>query len=250
MTTDIHALAGAYALDALSEIERAAFERHLRDCESCAAELVELREAAARLADQSWSVPPPRLREQVLVQAARTRQLPPRRLTRVVPGAAAWRWRRWTAVAAAAAVLAAGAGGAGYAVQQQRVRDAEVAAEQTRQRAVEVQTVLAAPDARLLRGEVAGGGRLTLVVSGQQDAAVVAVAGVAAPGPDQVYQLWLIGPADPVPAGLLPAAAGPLPVGPLLVGPVAGAQLLGLTREPAGGSAVPTEPILATVPLA
>ena len=30
-TVDIHALAGAYALDAVDDLERAAFDRHLRD---------------------------------------------------------------------------------------------------------------------------------------------------------------------------------------------------------------------------
>lgn len=245
MTSDTHGLAGAYALDALSDSERVRFERHLRSCEVCAAEVAELRGAAARLADQTWSVPPPRLKEQVLTAASHTRQLPPRRLERVIPPATATaRWRRWTAVAAAAAVLAAGAGAAGYALQQQRVRDAQVAAEQTRQNAAGIQAVLSAPDAQLRRGEVAGGGQLTLVVSAQRDAAVVVLAGAAPPEPDQTYQLWLIDGTDPTPAGMVAAATGTL-----LVEPVRGAQLLGLTVEPAGGSQVPTEPILATVPV-
>ena len=37
--SDIHALSGAYAVDALDDLERAQFERHLRDCESCSREL-------------------------------------------------------------------------------------------------------------------------------------------------------------------------------------------------------------------
>ena len=30
--TEIHALSGAYAVDALDDLERAAFERHLGEC--------------------------------------------------------------------------------------------------------------------------------------------------------------------------------------------------------------------------
>ena len=49
-TTDIHALVGAYALDAVDDLERVAFERHLQACESCRAEVDELRETAGSLA--------------------------------------------------------------------------------------------------------------------------------------------------------------------------------------------------------
>ena len=65
-TTDIHALVGAYALDAVDDLERAAFERHIRECDGCRGELDELRETASRLADSTWSIPPPRLRTEVL----------------------------------------------------------------------------------------------------------------------------------------------------------------------------------------
>ena len=54
---DIHALGGAYVLDAVDDLERAAFDRHLADCETCANEVAELRDAAARLTDGTWSVP-------------------------------------------------------------------------------------------------------------------------------------------------------------------------------------------------
>ncbi|MFY9926417.1 MAG: zf-HC2 domain-containing protein, partial [Streptosporangiaceae bacterium] len=39
----IHALAGAFAMDALSAPERARFERHLTGCEECAEEVAGLR---------------------------------------------------------------------------------------------------------------------------------------------------------------------------------------------------------------
>jgi anti-sigma factor RsiW len=47
--TDLHTLAGAYALDAISDADRAQFEQHLARCEACAAEIRGLREATATL---------------------------------------------------------------------------------------------------------------------------------------------------------------------------------------------------------
>ena len=46
---DVHALSGAYAVDALDDLERAAFERHLAECPECRAEVDSLREAASLL---------------------------------------------------------------------------------------------------------------------------------------------------------------------------------------------------------
>src|SRR5581483_2489886 len=47
---DVHELTAAYALDALNDDERAAFESHLAQCEQCRAELAGLSETAAALA--------------------------------------------------------------------------------------------------------------------------------------------------------------------------------------------------------
>ena len=66
MTDDIHKLSGAYATDALDDLERARFETHLASCEDCRAEVAELREAAARLADTTATPAPASLRESVL----------------------------------------------------------------------------------------------------------------------------------------------------------------------------------------
>src|SRR4051812_31948404 len=109
MATDIHTLAGAYALDAVDDLERVAFDRHLVDCESCRAEIDELRETAARLADSTWSAPPPRLRTDVLAAIAQTRQVS---TAPAIRRESSSRRRRWTAAAAAAVVLAGGAGAA------------------------------------------------------------------------------------------------------------------------------------------
>src|SRR5262249_60927522 len=53
------------------------FERHLAGCEVCRQEARSLREAAGRLAAVTAVPPPHHVREQVLTEAARTRQRPP-----------------------------------------------------------------------------------------------------------------------------------------------------------------------------
>ena len=72
-----HTLAGAYAMDALDGQDRARFERHLERCEECTREVAGLHEATARLAGAAAVRPPDALKELLLAETARTRQLPP-----------------------------------------------------------------------------------------------------------------------------------------------------------------------------
>jgi anti-sigma-K factor RskA len=78
MTAELHTLTGAYALDAVSDVDRAEFERHLGECVACRQEVAELRATGARLAAAAAVDPPPGLKLVVLADVARTRQLPPR----------------------------------------------------------------------------------------------------------------------------------------------------------------------------
>ena len=73
---ELHTLAGAYALDALTEIERAGFARHMAECAACATEAAELTETAARMGAATALTPPPGLRGAVLAEISRTRQVP------------------------------------------------------------------------------------------------------------------------------------------------------------------------------
>ncbi|NKE62613.1 anti-sigma factor, partial [Lentzea sp. PSKA42] len=61
-SADLHTLTGAYAVNALSDTERAAFETHLIRCESCATEVAELAATATRLGAAVDFPPPPQLR--------------------------------------------------------------------------------------------------------------------------------------------------------------------------------------------
>jgi len=78
MTAEIHALSGAYALDALSEAERAEFDQHLATCAACRDEVDSLRATAARLAETSATPPSPSVRDAVLSGITQIRPLPPK----------------------------------------------------------------------------------------------------------------------------------------------------------------------------
>ena len=74
---DIHALSGAYAVDALDDAERAEFERHLAVCADCRAEVASFRETTALLAEPEAETPPASLRAHVLSGIQAVRPLPP-----------------------------------------------------------------------------------------------------------------------------------------------------------------------------
>jgi anti-sigma-K factor RskA len=243
---DIHSLGGAYALDAVDDIERAAFDRHLAECETCSFEVAEYRETVGRLAEGAWSVPPPGMRQQVLSRAAATRQLSPSTPRR---GGASpvTRWRRLAAAAAVVGVLGAGAAVTTYSVQEQRLGAERVATAAAQQQAARIQQVLAAPDASLRASDMAGGGRVTLVVSDSVNAGVVVLADAPPPGSARAYQLWVLNAATPTSVGLL--APGQSQATTLIEG-VRGRDAFAVSLEPAGGSPQPTTTPLVGISLA
>jgi len=242
--SEVHVLTGAYALDALDEVERAMIGRHLAECDACAQEVAEFAETVTRLSDPLVVTPPGRLRDNVLAEVSRTRQVgPPRR--QAAP-ASAPPWRRWAAASAAAAVLAVGTAVGGWAVERRHVNveQARVAAEQERSR--RIADVLAAPDAQLRTGAMAGG-RATIVTSASRDAAVAVLSDLNDPG-RQEYQLWLVNGRTYRPVGLVgPGQRG----GSVLLGPLAGADTFGVSLEKAGGSRTgqPSGPPVGAMPL-
>jgi hypothetical protein len=243
--TDVHTLVGAYVLDAVDDGERAAVESHLVDCPVCHAEVDELRVAAARLADGTWSVPPPRMRTTVLSSIGGIRQEPPaRRAGR--DGRATPRWRVVAAAAAAAGVLAASAASVTYLVQERRVGDERATAVAARRQGELVQTLLGASDATVRRGVLAGGGQVTVVSSAQRDGAVVVLADAPTIPADRAYQLWLMDGATPRSAGLFAAGASDATA---VIRGVAGKAAVAVSVEPAAGSTAPTTQPLVGVPL-
>jgi len=217
--SDIHALSGAYAVDALDDLERAQFERHLRDCESCSREVESLREAAALLAETTAVAPSPELRDRVLAEIATVRPLPPVGPTPSSDESARDRRRRWLpAAAAAAAAVLIGAGG----VVWQQVTDEPPS---------RVEQVLEAGDAEEFTQTLPGGAEATVVRSKKLNGAVLITHDMPAAPNGHAYALWLQHDDVMVPAGIMPPGSDNEV---LLSGDAATANGAGITVETAG----------------
>ncbi|CAI9411492.1 anti-sigma factor [Nocardioides sp. T2.26MG-1] len=225
---DVHALSGAYAVDALDDLERAAFERHLAECPECRAEVASLREAAGTLAETTAVEPPAALRDRVLAGIATTRPLPPEAPAPVSLASRRPRRRVNLLVAAAAAVLAVGGGAVLWQQPWQESSQAPSA----------VEAVLSAADAKRSSLDFDGGARATLVHSDSVGRAVLVTEKMPPPPPGKVYQVWLDQPGKGmVSAGLMPVREDQRV---LLAGDAATATAAGITVEPEGGSDKPT----------
>jgi anti-sigma-K factor RskA len=252
--SDIHKLTGAYAMDALDDLERARFEQHLSGCEDCRAEVTELRETAALLAETVATPPPASLRDSVLAGISQVRPLPPEVPSPATSHAASpatspvtspgdahddttgpsvGGGRRWMPllVAAALAVLV-GIGAmivAPWADDEPRLTAAE--------------QVLRAADAEQVFLDLGEAGRATVTRSKSQDRAVITTEDMVSAPEGKAYELWFQTPEDDmVPAGMMPDAADQTVV---LEGPAADAVAVGITVEPEGGSPEPTTPPIA-----
>ncbi|MGW4115302.1 anti-sigma factor [Actinosynnema sp. NPDC004786] len=156
-------------------------------------------------------------------------------------------WLRRTAALAGAAAVAVAVtlGVQGVRTNDRLERDLQ-ALEQVNSRNSQVAELLAAPDAKLVRGEVAGGGTGTVVASSARGQVLFLAHGLARLPDDRTYQMWLIGADGPRPAGLLTSADAPEP---LLASGFTGREAVGLTVEPRGGSPRPTTPTVVVLPL-
>jgi anti-sigma-K factor RskA len=234
MRDDLHVLSGSYVLDALSEPERDSFERHLQHCPLCEDEVRGLRETVARLGLAKTVDPPPQLRPRVLAAAYRTRQLPPpvgeRRRVRVP---------RLAAALAAASLVVVVALGITQVMTRHQLDGARTAG-------AAISRVVTAPDARTETERTSAGGTVTVVVSADQQAAVVSVTGMRSLPSAQTYQLWVIGPDGARSAGLLSGAGR---AGPVLASGVEPGDRIGITVEPAGGTSSPTTTPVIAVPV-
>lgn len=257
---NLHALTGAYALDALEPAERAEFEAHLAGCAECAEEVAGLRGTAVRLAGAARVAPPAALRERVLAAVARTPQVTAMESTTGVasdeqsPDAGALprgvgdrsvrtfarrpAWWGWAA-AAAAVVLVLG-GVLGGTLHQHRADQALAAAQ------AHMMVIATAPDA--VSHEVALGTSHVVMSHAMQAAALV---GEDVPMPGErgmTYQLWMVhadGSTAPGPT-FVPDRGRVLA---FVEGDLAAVTALTVTEEPTGGSSAPTGHVVATVEL-
>ncbi|TCO57353.1 anti-sigma factor [Actinocrispum wychmicini] len=241
LNNDVHTLTGAYVLDALSEVERRAFEDHMAGCTACSQEVAELRETTARLGLATATTPPPHLWNRVRTAATQVRQLPPLSSDSVVLKSNRWPTRLAVFAAAASLVVAAGLG-VGWITSNDRLED-QLA--QSQNQLDKLQSVLSAPDAQVSTGTVEGG-NVTAVISRSRNGMVVLVHGLPALPANRVYQAWFTKPNGTVAsAGILATSTGSLTADDLASGQ--GASGLAFTVEPMGGSSTPTKPILGPV---
>lgn len=255
---ELHSLAAPYALDALEPHERARFEKHLKKCDRCTAEVRALSEDAVRLAWSTAAPAPLAMRDRVLAAVrtmpqeapargaapARPHHLPAhvrgtepppsqRRASRMCPLFVPLA----TATAAAALVVASL-----FAVQAARTQD-QLDAERAQAR--EIANILAAPDARATNERDARGRGIGVVASVKEGRAVVTPSGLDELPRGRVHQLWLMRP------DVQPRSLGLFRGGTPLVtsGMNDDATSLAVTVEPDGGSAQPTSQPIAQLAL-
>jgi anti-sigma-K factor RskA len=240
--TSLHALVGAYVMDAIPDPDRADFERHLLTCEQCRDDVRGLAEAGALLAAAAAVTPRSELRGPTLQAARVTRQLPPpvggeparRRWPRgSVSAGIARAWLAPVAVAVAVVLaVTAVALGLHMAAMQRRLT-----ADDRRDDAIS--QILGAHDAVAMTAAVTTGGTATVVMSHQERALVFTASRLTKLPGTRRYEVWLAGPAKITPAGMLPPGRHGMS-GPMVVGHLAHGDVLEVTVEPAGGSSRPT----------
>ena len=235
MSTDVHTLSGAYALDALGPEEAAEFRAHLDVCQACRDEVRELQHVAGRLGAAEAQPPPPELRERILAAAARTPQLPPpspRESTRPEPTHN--RWFSRLAVAAAAVVLVGGGALGVRALVDDNAPQLPVAASQ----------VFDAEDARTRAVTTENGGTLVVGVAPSRGEMAIDTRKLPRLDADHVYQLWVQVGEGMRSVGVL----GATDTGAAMEMPEEGVAVA-VTVEPDGGSEQPTtEPIAVVEP--
>ncbi|WP_313410096.1 anti-sigma factor [Aeromicrobium sp.] len=215
--SDVHALSGAYALDAVTDAERESFERHMAGCEPCQAEVASLRETVAALSELTVEEPPRSLRDSVLASIGEVRQLPP------TPPAREKRRRfdpRLLVAAAAAVVLLAG--GIGTAITQPWKDDT------SGQVLTAADRVLQDPKAQRVTQTFDDGASATVVRSAAEGRAVIVTHDMPAAPKGHSYVIWLQ-------QGDAMVRAGTMPQGPdntlLLDGDARTASAAGVTVE-------------------
>jgi len=230
---DLHTLAGAYVLDAVTEEERGRFAAHLTDCAGCRDEVAELREAAARLGTAQAVRPRPGLKERIIRSAHNTSQLGPVIAEHDLQQDASRRARRRPVIlTAAAAAVAAVAIGIGTHYADMQGQHAQVGTPR-------VDAVLNAPDAVMRTAPVSSGGMAIVVTSRREHMAVFIAHGLRALPQAMRYEIWLMGPRGERPAGMLSVHRKDM-AGPAVITGMTSHDMVGLTVEPASGSLHPT----------
>lgn len=226
-------LAVPYALDALSESDRAALESRLAAADHIVAdafydEVRAVRETMAALSAATAEDPSDALRDRVLQSIGDDNVHP-------IATARRNRWR--TAVLSAAAVLAVGLGALGVGLTMRPPAPQSTA-----------QQVFAASDVHTVSGAIPAGGTATVVFSQDRNAGVLVMNDVPPPKPGTVYQMWLVTDSGMTSAGTMDAQSVS-PSTTAVIDDLHHARTLAFTAEPGSGSSQPTGPVIAELPL-
>jgi anti-sigma-K factor RskA len=224
----------ALALGALAGDERAAMEAHIAACAACRAAYAEACEVAALLGLAApEATPPPSLGMRIMAQALGERAV----YRRPRP----WRWL------AVAAVLLAVLGwnvALQLQVQAQAQTITALRAQLTTQEAVVHVLAQGTPLARPLAGDApAPQAHGTIYIDPDGTTGLLVVRDMPPPPAGKVYQLWLIHDGQRASGGLF--SVDERGYGVLVIRapqPLRTYQAVGVTAEPAGGSAGPTSP--------
>jgi anti-sigma-K factor RskA len=230
--TDLHELVAAYALDALDDDDREAFERHLGSCERCADELAGLRETAASLAYANQPPPPPpALRDRILESARAERP-------NIVPFPRRYATPALSAAAAIAAVVALGLGI--WSVSLSRSLDDERSAREATQNALVI-----VADANASQRPLSGAdGSLVVARTG---AAALVICGLDSTPSGKTYEAWVLADGGASRAGLFQGGRKCIAV--RLTRPVPGGAGVAVTIERDGGVDQPSKaPFIRSLP--
>jgi Anti-sigma-K factor rskA len=231
---DIHHLAAAYALDALDDRERPAFEAHYPACDVCVPDVHDFRSTLTAIGVLSMIPPSAHVKDAVIGQIATTRQLSPLLPDSVVELAGRRRTTGKSMLAAAAAVLLI-VGSVAFAIGRRSHTDDAFAAG--------LEQLLSRPGSRFVElNPSTTAGHIRVVWSPTSGEVAVIGDGLPAPTSDKAYELWLINANGSSAMHLLdPAHNGSVQ----RILPMDGTPTKwGITLEPRQGSATPTGDLL------
>ena len=239
MTNDVHSLAGAYALNALDDAERAAFEAHYPSCEECATEVEAFTDVAASLAYTAETQPPAHLFDSIMAEVARTDQdVADASASATVPSITRrqdatptpLRSPRRNVLAAAAAVLVLLIGGIAIV---------------SRDTQLPVEELAAIPDAVSSNLEAIADGQvgdIEIVWSSEQDKVAILAEDLPDPGEGRAYALWFVIDSGVAPAALFQPENGTVEV--VFDVDDHAANGWGISIEPESGSDAPTSDVI------
>jgi anti-sigma-K factor RskA len=171
---DIHLLAGAYAVNALDDLEARRFEQHLTACSSCRDDVTGFVTALGTLAASAAELPPRGLRATVIQAVDQTRQ------TATSVSKRPHNQRHTLAFFAVFSIAACTAFAVLFVSQSHKNSQLSAKA-----------SVVEAADARTTQ-LVGGAGQIRVTYSSQENGSVLLADGLASAPAGQVYELWFI----------------------------------------------------------